>query len=50
MDINLKNRKIVITGVSEGIGRSLAMAFGEMRAIVAGSAPKTTARYLGSKK
>lgn len=38
MDINLKNRKIVITGVSEGIGRSLAMAFGEMRAIVAGSA------------
>mgnify|MGYP000592517750 CR=1 FL=1 len=38
MDINLKNRKVVITGVSEGIGRSLAMAFGEMRAIVAGSA------------
>ena len=29
MDINLKNRKVVITGVSEGIGKSLAMAFGE---------------------
>ena len=38
MDINFKNRKVVITGVSEGIGRSLAMAFGEMGATVAGSA------------
>jgi len=38
MDINLKNRKVVITGVSEGIGRSLALAFGEAGAHVAGSA------------
>ena len=38
MDINLKNRKVVITGVSEGIGRSLALAFGEAGALVAGSA------------
>ena len=38
MDINLKNRKVVITGVSEGIGRGLALAFGEAGAHVAGSA------------
>ena len=38
MDIDLKNRKVVITGVSEGIGRSLALAFGESGARVAGSA------------
>jgi NAD(P)-dependent dehydrogenase (short-subunit alcohol dehydrogenase family) len=38
MDIDLKNRKVVITGVSEGIGRSLALAFGEAGAKVAGSA------------
>ena len=35
MDIDLKNRKVVITGVSEGIGRSLALAFGEAGAKVA---------------
>ena len=38
MDINLKNRKVVITGVSEGIGKGLALAFGEAGANVAGSA------------
>ena len=38
MDIDLKNRKVVITGASEGIGRSLALAFGEAGACVAGSA------------
>ena len=38
MDINLKNRKVVITGVSEGIGKGLALAFGEAGAHVAGSA------------
>lgn len=38
MDIDLKNRKVVITGVSEGIGRSLALAFGESGAHVAGCA------------
>ena len=41
MNINLKNRKVVITGVSEGIGRSLALAFGEAGAHVAGSARNT---------
>ena len=38
MDMNLKNRKVVITGVSEGIGKSLAIAFAKAGAKVAGSA------------
>ena len=38
MDIDLNNRKVVITGVSEGIGKGLALAFGEAGAQVAGSA------------
>ena len=38
MDIDLKNRKVVITGASDGIGRSLALAFGEAGAHVAGCA------------
>ena len=27
MGLNLKNRKVVITGASDGIGRALALAF-----------------------
>ena len=38
MDIDLKNRKVVITGASDGIGRSLALAFGVAGAHVAGCA------------
>lgn len=38
MNIDLKNRKVVITGVSEGIGRSLALAFAEAGAKIAGCA------------
>ena len=38
MDMNLKNRKVVITGASEGIGKSLAIAFAKAGAKVAGSA------------
>jgi len=38
MDIDLKDRRVVITGASEGIGRSLALAFGEAGAHVAGCA------------
>ena len=45
MDIDLKNRKVVITGVSEGIGRSLALAFGESGARVAGSARNSERLY-----
>ena len=36
--MNLKNRKVVITGVSEGIGKSLAIAFAKAGAKVAGTA------------
>ena len=36
MDIDLKNRKVVITGASEGIGRALALAFAKSGAVVAG--------------
>ena len=38
MDLNLKDRKIVITGASEGIGRALALAFANAGARVAGCA------------
>ena len=38
MNIDLKNRKVVITGASEGIGRNLALAFGGAGASVAGCA------------
>ena len=36
MDIDLKNRKVVVTGAGDGIGRSLALAFGRAGACVAG--------------
>jgi len=45
MDMNLKNRKVVITGVSEGIGKSLAMTFAEAGAKVAGSARNSERLY-----
>ena len=45
MDINFKNRKVVITGVSEGIGKSLAMTFAEAGAKVAGSARNSERLY-----
>lgn len=38
MDWNLKDRKVVITGASEGIGRALALAFANAGARVAGCA------------
>ena len=43
MDINLKDRKVLITGAAEGIGRALALAFGKAGAQVAGCA-RTEAR------
>ena len=38
MEINLKNRKVVITGAGDGIGRELALAFARSGAQVAGCA------------
>lgn len=38
MDLNLKDRKIVITGAGDGIGRALALAFASAGAKVAGCA------------
>ncbi len=38
MDLNLKNRKVLITGVGDGIGREFALAFAEEGAQVAGCA------------
>ena len=38
MNIDLKDRKVVITGASDGIGRSLALAFGAAGSKVAGCA------------
>jgi len=38
MDFNLKDRKVLITGVGDGIGRALALDFGEAGAHVAGCA------------
>ena len=38
MELNLENRKVVITGASEGIGRSLTLAFASAGAKVAGCA------------
>ncbi len=38
MDLDLKDRKVLITGVAEGIGRALALAFGKAGARVAGCA------------
>ena len=35
MGLNLKNRKVVITGASDGIGRALALAFAKEGAQVA---------------
>ena len=36
MDLDLKDRKVLITGVGDGIGRALALAFGKAGARVAG--------------
>ena len=36
MDLNLKDRKVLITGAADGIGRGLALAFGKSGARVAG--------------
>ena len=38
MDLNLKGRKVLITGAGDGIGRALALEFAEMGAKVAGCA------------
>jgi 3-oxoacyl-[acyl-carrier protein] reductase len=38
MDLDLKDRKVIITGAGEGIGRALALAFGKAGARVAGCA------------
>jgi NAD(P)-dependent dehydrogenase (short-subunit alcohol dehydrogenase family) len=38
MDLDLKDRKVIITGAAEGIGRALALAFGKAGARVAGCA------------
>lgn len=38
MDLDLKDRKVLITGAGEGIGRALALAFGNAGARVAGCA------------
>lgn len=38
MNLDLKNRKVLITGAAEGIGRALALAFGKAGARVAGCA------------
>ena len=38
MDLDLKDRKVLITGATEGIGRALALAFGKAGARVAGCA------------
>lgn len=38
MDLDLKDRKVLITGAGEGIGRALALAFGKAGARVAGCA------------
>jgi len=38
MDLDLKDRKVLITGAAEGIGRALALAFGKAGAKVAGCA------------
>ncbi|SVB19362.1 uncharacterized protein METZ01_LOCUS172216, partial [marine metagenome] len=38
MELNLENRKVVITGASEGIGRALTLAFASAGAKVAGCA------------
>ncbi len=43
MDFDLKDRKVLITGAAEGIGRALALAFGKAGAQVAGCA-RTEAR------
>ncbi|MGP0565353.1 MULTISPECIES: SDR family NAD(P)-dependent oxidoreductase [unclassified Nitrospina] len=43
MDLNLAGRKVLITGVGDGIGRELALAFGKEGARVAGCA-RTTER------
>lgn len=38
MELNLKNRKVIITGAGDGIGRALALAFAKEGAKVAGCA------------
>lgn len=38
MELDLKDRKVLITGAAEGIGRALALAFGKAGAKVAGCA------------
>ena len=38
MEINLKDRKVFISGVGDGIGRALALKFAEAGARVAGCA------------
>ena len=38
MDLNLKNRKIIITGSGDGIGRTLALAFAKEGAQIAACA------------
>ena len=35
MDLNLKNRKVIITGSGDGIGRALALAFAKEGAQIA---------------
>ena len=42
MDINLKGRKVVITGAGDGIGRALALAFAATGAQVAACARSET--------